>query len=76
MYGRVLCTGMTVVDAIAALPIYGAGALRSPAQLHQDCRRRKLATIPAIGYISSLIFTATSITKHRHRSGERNQPAR
>ncbi len=55
---------MTVVDAIAALPVYDFGLPFDTLPLRNYTSGLptpgNLVTIPAISYISSLIFTATS----------------
>jgi hypothetical protein len=65
VFGRIIGDGMTVVDAIAAVPVYNFGSpfdtvpLRNftpPALPTVD----ELITIPGISYVKPLIFTASS----------------
>ncbi len=68
VFGRVLGAGMTVVDAIAALQVYDASLVYGLAFTELPLRNfiaglptpGNLATIPAISYVSPLLFTATS----------------
>jgi cyclophilin family peptidyl-prolyl cis-trans isomerase len=70
VFGRVLGDGLTVVDAIAAVRIFNFGAPFDSLPLlnytTDDYNNQRpippsdLVPIPAISYISSLIFTATS----------------
>ena len=64
VFGRVIGDSLTVVDAIADLPIFNFGSPFETLPLRNFTSGLptpdNLVTIPAISYISSLIFTATS----------------
>jgi cyclophilin family peptidyl-prolyl cis-trans isomerase len=64
VFGRVIGDSLTVVDAIADVPIFNFGSPFETLPLRNFTSGLptpdNLVTIPAISYISSLIFTATS----------------
>src|SRR5450432_195296 len=64
VFGRVLGAGMTLVDEIAALPFYNFGSPFDTLPLRNYTSGlptpANLVTIPAISYVSSLVFTAVS----------------
>lgn len=64
VFGKVLGDGLTVVDAIAVLPVFNFGVPFDTLPLRNYTSGlptpANLVTIPAISFVSSLIFTATS----------------
>jgi cyclophilin family peptidyl-prolyl cis-trans isomerase len=64
VFGRVIGTGMTVVDAIAALPIFNFGSPFDSMPVRDYTSGiptlDNLITIPGISYVTSLAFTASS----------------
>jgi cyclophilin family peptidyl-prolyl cis-trans isomerase len=65
VFGRIIGDGMTVVDAIAALPVYNFGVPFDTLPLRNFTppgipTLSNLITIPAISYVTSLTFTASS----------------
>lgn len=64
-FGRVLGNGMTVVDAIAALPVYNAGGTFSELPLQGTVdpaavSRANFVSFPAITRVGELVYSVTS----------------